>query len=139
MEFLSKYPKYIFLFLIGCFLQFKSTAQVDSSGCSRMKRGLFNFSNNVSQTIVVQRKKKQQIETNRSTGVVTTFKITWLSACSYQLKQAWSNSKAQRKSNGVSTVVVIGKTGPLFYEYSCVCNNAADIEKSKGVMFVIKK
>ncbi|MEX0635575.1 MAG: hypothetical protein WD135_02320 [Ferruginibacter sp.] len=81
-----------------------------------MKRLLFNFRNNVSQTIVVERKNKHQIDTNLSTGMITKFRVKWLWACSYQLVQIWSNNKTQRKINGTSTIVVIGKTGPLFYE-----------------------
>lgn len=138
MAYLFKYKSTLMLFyFIGVQLLLVA-APADSTLCVKMKWGKFNYSNSLSQTIIVERKRSIQIETNQATQQVTKLKVKWISNCSYQIKQVWSNSKANRKNNGAWSTVVINKVGPLYYEYSCVCPNASDVKKSEGVMYLIK-
>jgi hypothetical protein len=136
MAYLSKYKKMLLLFFYTGVQLLVVAAPVDSSLCVKMKWGKFNYLNDVSQTIIVERKRAIQIETNQANKQVTKFKIKWLTNCSYQMKLVWSNRRAIRKNYGSTSTVIINKVGPLFYEYSCVCVTSSDTEKSKGVMYV---
>jgi len=138
MEFLFRYKRTLMLLYFTGVQLLLFAAPSDSTLCVKMKWGKFNYSNHLSQTIIVERKRSIQIETNQATQQVTKLKVKWLSNCSYQIKQVWSNSKANRKNNGALSTVIINKVGPLYYEYSCVCPNASDMKKSEGVMYVIK-
>jgi hypothetical protein len=135
---LFKYKKTLLLFFFTGVQLLLMAAPADSTLCIKMKWGKFNYSNDLSQTIIVERKRSIQIETNLVTQQITKLKVKWISNCSYEIKQIWSNSKAIRKNNGSWTTVIINKVGPLYYEYSCVCDNATDVKNSKGVMYVTK-
>lgn len=138
MEYLFKYKRTLMLLYLTGVQLLLVAAPADSTLCVKMKWGKFNYSNSLSQTIIVERKRSIQIETNQATKQVTKLKVKWVSNCSYQIKQVWSNSKASRKNNGAWSTVIINKVGPLYYEYSCVCPNASDMKKSEGVMYLIK-
>lgn len=136
MVYLSKHKKWLSALLFTGFQCMSVMAITDSTECQRMKKGRFNYSNELSQTILVERNRTRQIETNTATSQIVKYSIKWLSDCSYQIKQVWSNKRLQRKNNGATTLVMINKTGPMYYEYSCVCTSVADREKSKGVMYL---
>ena len=137
MAYLFKYKRTLMLLYFTGVQLLLVAAPADSTLCVKMKWGKFNYKNDLSQTIIVERKRSMQIETNQATKKVIKLKVKWISNCSYNIKQVWSNSKASRKNNGGWATVVINKVGPLYYEYSCVCPYASDVKKSEGVMYVI--
>ncbi|MFT3980752.1 MAG: hypothetical protein QM687_09810 [Ferruginibacter sp.] len=96
-------------------------AQADTATCGNFKKGKFVYRNDSAETVIITRRARQQEEYNKTTDVLTKFKVKWLSDCSYQLKQVWSNSKKQRKNNGATTVVTIDAVNADGYEFHCDC------------------
>ncbi len=129
--------KYV-LFLLSLFLSVTIFAQADSSSCAKFKKGLFTYRDDSTGTIILKRTAKRQEETNKKTGVIVKFRLRWVSSCSYELKQLWSNSKALRKNNGGVSLIIISKAGSNQYEYTCDCKTAADIKSNSGVVYKIK-
>jgi len=119
----------ISLFLFCCFLV---KAQ---NNCAALKTGTFTYTNDSSEAILVKRHGKRQEEINKAKDIITKFKIKWVSDCSYEIKQVWSNSKKQRKQNGATTTVVITKATRDGYEYTCACKDEKQREKSKGIVY----
>ena len=110
-------------------------AQADSSLCAQFKTGVFAYRNDSSNAVLIKRSATRQEELIKKSGIVTKFKIRWVTACSYEIKQVWSNSKTRRKANGSTTTVVITNAGKDQYEYSCACNPADDGRKSGGTVY----
>ena len=130
--------KIYLLLLLGLFLSENIFAQSDSSSCSQFKKGLFTYRDDSTGTIMLKRTAKRQEETNKKTGVIVKFRIRWVSSCSYELKQLWSNSKALRKNNGGVSLIIIFNTGRDQYEYTCACKTAANVKSISGIVYKIK-
>ncbi len=123
-----------------CFLLLLSitktcVAQYSMGDCHFYRQGKFMYTDTLGNEVTVDRKSKKQSEHTEKTGIKTVLKIKWMSDCSYQLTQIWSNSKALRKFNGYITTVIISRTfGADSYEYSCNCEDKAYRDKYKGIM-----
>ena len=102
-------------------LSLPAFAQPDAAACGNFKKGKFVYRNDSAETVIITRTGRQQEEHNKTKDVLTKFKVKWLSDCSYQLKQVWSNSKKQRKNNGAITVVTMDAVHEDGYEFHCDC------------------
>jgi hypothetical protein len=127
--------KSVMLFLIPGFLSLHVFAQQDTKQCFTFKTGLYAYRDDSSNAVLIKRTRTIQQETNKKNGVITRFKINWLSDCSYEIKQVWSNSKLRRKANGAITVVSIVRTGNDFYEYTCACKHLEKSAKNYGIVY----
>jgi len=106
--------------------------QGDTTACREFSRGDFIYTNDDGHEVHVTRKYKTQVETNKTTGVKTRFKVKWISSCVYEIKQLWSDSKANRKMNSSVTRVQIASAAANSYTFVCVCKG---LEASKkGIM-----
>ena len=114
-------------------------ANKDSIACSIFKEGRFAYRNSSAEAVVIIRKGKWQEEHNKNQQVITKFKVRWLSACSYELTQTWSNSKAQRKENNTVTTVIITALSKDEYQYTCACKDPEDRRKNTGIVYRINK
>lgn len=124
------------LFLSVHFLiSLSAFAQQDTAQCTQFKTGNFVYRDDSLNAVLIKRKANRQEETVTKKGVITKFKIKWLTDCSYEIKQLWSNSKARRKGNGSTTIVFITKTGKDFYEYSCACKDLEKSNKNHGIAY----
>jgi translation initiation factor 2 alpha subunit (eIF-2alpha) len=112
-------------------------ASKDSIGCSLFKNGKFAYRNPASDAIVIIRKANRQQEYNKTQDIVTKFKVRWISSCSYELTQTWSNSKKQRRQNKAVTTVIITAVSKDEYQYTCACKDAADRRKNTGIAYRI--
>jgi hypothetical protein len=98
---------YFALFLGMILFPLFGSAQLDPSLCAGFRTGTFAYRNDSSNAVLIKRTHHQQEERIKKTGVVTRFKIKWLSPCSYEIKQVWSNSRKIRKNDGAVTQVMI--------------------------------
>ncbi len=114
---------------------FCNTLLYAQTGCAAFKTGAFTYTNDSSDIILIKRTAKRQEEINKAKDIITKFKIKWISDCSYELKQVWSNSKKQRKQNRATTTVVITQANKDGYEYTCACKDEMQREKSKGIAY----
>ena len=114
-------------------------AQADSSLCGQFKTGIFAYRDDSSNAVLIKRSANRQEERIKKSGIVTKFKIRWVSACSYEIKQVWSNSKIRRKSNGSTTTVIITNAGKDQYEYTCACKQTDDAKKSRGIVYRVQE
>jgi hypothetical protein len=106
------------LFTAYCF------GQTEQKGCGAFKTGEFAYRDSANNLIHVTRKGGRQQENDKKKGIVTKFKIKWITECEYELTQIWSNSKVKRKQNRSVTKVVITKSnGNDSYEYNCGCKD----------------
>lgn len=104
------------------------------SDCGRYHKGQFSYTDSAGNVVMVKRTKNKQIEINSATNLIIKLRIRWTGDCTYELKQIWSNSRAQRKYNGSITGVVISQTlGDRGYEYTCACKGE-NAKKIAGVM-----
>jgi hypothetical protein len=128
--------KKILLLLLPLFCNSFLFAQPTSSDCLQFHTGKFSYFDSSNNTIFVTRKKNRQEEYNHQTKVKTVLKIKWISDCSYQITQTWSNSKQQRKSSGTYTIVNITKIigNGDGYEYSCTCEDPNIKLRNSGIM-----
>lgn len=106
----------------------------DSSACLSFRKGNFAYRNDSSDIIYIKRTATKQEETNKKKGITTKFKIKWIDACSYEIKQVWSNSKKLRKQNGAVTKVMITSTTKDSYEFTCACKNEEERKKKSGTV-----
>ncbi len=113
-------------------------AQLDSTYCFQFKTGVFAYRDDSSNAVLVTRTTNLQEERIKKAGIVTRFKIRWLSACSYEMTQVWSNRKAGRKNNGASTIVIITGVKKDHYEYSCGCKELAADKQNRGRMYRVE-
>jgi hypothetical protein len=108
--------------------------QTPTNDCVQYRKGDFSYTDTAGDLVTVKRNKRHQTETNTVTHTITKLRIHWVGDCEYELKQLWSNSKAQRKQNGSTTGVVISKPlGDAGYEYTCACKGE-NVKKITGVM-----
>jgi len=129
--------KYIFAFVVHVLLSLTAFAQQDAAQCLQFKTGVFAYRDDSSNAVLIRRTAKRQEETVKKNGITTKFKISWLSDCSYEIKQVWGNSKARRKGNGTTTIVYITRAGKDFYEYSCACKDLENSNKNHGIVYRI--
>ena len=115
--------KILLCFLLLIIFSAVANAQADADLCLSFHTGTFAYRNDSLGIIHITRTSNKQQEKRQETGDITTFKIKWLAACSYELKQVWSSSKKQRKQNGSVTKVVISHATKNSYEFSCACSN----------------
>jgi len=127
--------KYIYVFVVHVLLSLSAFAQQDTAQCLQFKTGVFAYRDDSSNAVLIRRTANRQEETIKKSGITTKFKINWLSNCSYEIKQVWSNSKARRKGNGTTTIVYITRTGKDFYEYSCACKDLEKSNNSHGIVY----
>jgi hypothetical protein len=113
-------------------------AQLDSTDCSQFKTGVFAYRDDSSNAVLVKRTANLQEERIKKSGLVTRFKIRWLSTCSYEMTQVWSNRKAERKNNGATTIVIITGLKKDHYEYSCGCKELAAGKQNQGKMYRVE-
>ena len=118
------------------FISAAVSAQVDTSLCLSFHRGNFTYTNDSGHTVYLKRNGRMQQENIRETGIVTRLKLRWISACSYEIKQVWSNSKALRRNNGASTVVHITSAAKYSYEFACNCKGVEALHK-KGIVYKV--
>ena len=127
--------RYILVFVVPVLLSLPAFAQEDTAQCTQFKTGNFVYRDDSLNAVLIKRKANRQEEAVTKTGVITKFKIKWITDCSYEIKQVWSNSKARRKGNGSRTIVFITKTGKDFYEYSCACKDLENSKKNHGIAY----
>lgn len=108
--------------------------QQDSSACLSFKKGAYSYKNDEGQLVYIKRTFRAQQETNTATRTVTRYRIKWLSACTYEITQTWSNRKTLRKKNGAGTVVHITSTAKYSYEFSCACKGST-ATTLKGIVY----
>jgi hypothetical protein len=73
MAYLFKHKKMLLLLFFTGLHLLLIAAKADSSLCVKMKWEKFNYLNDVSQTIIVERQRAIQIETNQANKEVTKF------------------------------------------------------------------
>ena len=118
-------------------LLFFSVIKAQGDSCAKFKTGVFSYIDDSSHTSIIRRTSHMQEEKNNVSGIITKFKVRWLSDCEYQLTQTWSNNKQKRRQNRSVTRILITKAYNNKYEFTCACNTA-DVEKKQGVVFKIK-
>jgi hypothetical protein len=106
--------------------------------CSSFKKGNFNYVGDSSQVIEVERRGKYQIERNRQTGEVWKFTIRWTGDCQYEIKQFAANRKEAKKRNGHVSKVIITKTYPDRYEFTCPCPTVENVTNFSGTMIKVQ-
>jgi hypothetical protein len=130
--------KPVLLFALFFFFTATGFAQQDPTLCVQYKNGVFAYRDESSNAVLVKRTASRQEERIKQSGIVTRFKIRWIDACSYELKQVWSNSKKKRKNNRATTIVQITAISKDEYEFSCACKNKEEAKKNSGTMFRVK-
>jgi hypothetical protein len=119
----------IYLTLLAFLFVYTNYAQEKLIDCSSLTQGKFFYiQDSTNHKVVIERKKKKQIETNETTGEVTTFKITWTGNCTYQLKQVWSNKKERRKKKYGTSEITITEASGSGYTSTCNCLSTAGIK-----------
>ncbi|MBC7934656.1 MAG: hypothetical protein H7Y86_04755 [Rhizobacter sp.] len=112
-------------------------AQADSLACLKFHTGTFAYRNDSLGLIHINRTNKRQEEINKEKGIITKFRIKWTGACSYELKQVWSNSKKQRKQNGAVNKVIITSATSDSYQFSCACKNIEEGKNNTGIVVLL--
>ena len=110
----------------------------DKTDCSQFKKGNFTYVADSSGVIEVERRGKYQIERNPRTGEVWKFTIKWTGDCEYQIKQFAANRKEAKKKNGRVTKVIITKTFPDRYEFTCPCPTVENVTNFSGTMIRVQ-
>ncbi len=128
--------KSFMLLLLSFFLAVAASAQTDSKACASFHRGDFTYTNDAGQLVYLKRSGRIQTETIKENKTVTRLKIRWISDCTYEIKQVWSNSKALRKNNGSTTVVNISNVAKYSYEFSCECKGSSGPDR-KGIVYKV--
>ena len=122
----------IFIFIVS---NVPALAQSDSVNCAFFKLGNFVYRNDSNEVVLIKRTARIQEEYNQTKDIKTRFKIKWVSACSYQIKQVWSNSKMQRKHYGNKTIISISAATKDQYEFTCTCKGNDDITAYEGKVY----
>jgi hypothetical protein len=121
--------KKILFAIVGLMFAFACKAQDKSIDCSNVVQGKFYYiQDSTNHKVIIERRKKKQMETNETTGETTTFKITWTSNCSYQLKQIWSNKKERRKKPYGNSEITITEASESGYTSTCNCLTSAEVK-----------
>ena len=82
--------------------------------CEMYKLGKFYIYNKISrQRIDIERKDTLQIETNTETGDIAVLKVSWTSACEYELLFNYVTPKEVSKSKKSQTVIETSANIPL--------------------------
>ncbi|RYY69567.1 MAG: hypothetical protein EOO13_09155 [Chitinophagaceae bacterium] len=115
-------------------LSLAAAAQADNAACLSFHTGTFAYRNDSLGIIQITRTKNRQEELNEKTRVLTKFKITWVDACTYTLKQIWSNSKKQRKQNNSLNTIIITAATKDSYQFSCSCTNDPGGKNNSGTV-----
>jgi len=105
--------------------------------CQQFRTGIYQYINDSSELIIVERTKRYQVEKNHKTGQVDKFKVKWTSDCTYEIRQFWSSNKKQRKNKDQTSVRIV-KTYEDRYDFTCACKNAETTPSSNGTMIKIK-
>lgn len=113
-----------------------SYAQTSAPDCAKFRTGRFQYIDS-SWIVTIKRTKNIQEELVIKTGLKTRFKINWVEDCAYEIKQVWTNRKADRKKNGSVTRVNIIKTYENRYDYTCACKDSTNV-RYRGTMYMIK-
>ncbi|MDB5201119.1 MAG: hypothetical protein JWQ27_528 [Ferruginibacter sp.] len=108
------------ILIMMCFAA-TSVSQTQPASCTKFHRGKFSYITPSKEVVTLSRTSKKQTEKNETTGVVTVWRVKWLSDCSYELSQKWSSDKLQRKKYGMKSTIIITGVTSHSYEYSCVC------------------
>jgi hypothetical protein len=111
------------------------SAQLDPSLCAGFRTGTFAYRNDSSNAVLIKRTHHRQEERIKKTGVVTRFKIKWLSPCSYEIKQVWSNSRKIRKNDGAVTQVMITQASRDQYNFKCACKAQEGSAGNTGTVY----